>query len=98
LDRPSNHHGAGILLALPDCFCGHVPRNVCKADCSGLVFVHPDGNLSQTAFNPAEGFLWQAVNNRPEPTGLRTILIRRVQYYRQGLIHNQLFQKTGDPK
>ncbi len=59
---------------------------------------HPDGNLSWTAINPEEGWLWQAVSNRPEPTGLRTILISRVQYYRQGLIHNQLFQKTGDSK
>ena len=50
------------------------------------------------AVNPDEGWLWQAVSNRPEPAGLRTVLISRVQYYRQGLIHNQLFQKTGDPK
>jgi uncharacterized sulfatase len=59
---------------------------------------HPDGNLSWSAIDPVEGWLWQAVNNRPKPTGLRTVLISRVQYYRQGLIHNQLFQKTGDPK
>jgi uncharacterized sulfatase len=53
---------------------------------------HPDGILGWKGNDPQSDWTWDSVKKLPEPKPFRKLLVSRIQYYRQGLIHNQLFR------
>ena len=53
---------------------------------------HPQGTLFWNAINFENGWVWNSVNQAPEPENLRKLMAAQIQYYRQGLLKNKLFQ------
>ena len=53
---------------------------------------HPEGTLSWNASNLATDWTWTSPNQTAEPKNLRKLMAAQIQYYRQGLLKNKLFQ------
>jgi len=53
---------------------------------------HPSGTLSWDAIYQNAGWNWSSTKASPEPQNLRKFMIAQIQYYRQGLLKNKLFQ------
>ena len=54
--------------------------------------LHPQGILMWKGESANNDWVWVPTGNHPEPPELRKKIMSRVQYYRQGLLHNMLFQ------
>lgn len=52
--------------------------------------IHPMGRLSWDGKNPQKNWSWISPGS-PEPAGLRTQMMARLQYFRNGLIEDRLF-------
>jgi uncharacterized sulfatase len=57
--------------------------------------VHSNGLLAWDGLNANRGWKWNGINGNPEPEGLRLQTISRLQYFRNGLLDNRLFRKSG---
>lgn len=53
---------------------------------------HPKGTLSWAGIRQDSDWNWLSDDGSAEPEGLRSHMMAQLQYYRQGLIHNTLYQ------
>ena len=53
---------------------------------------HPDGNLTWRANDFNSDWTWTSPKSLPEPSALRKFMAAQIQYYRQGLLKNKMFQ------
>lgn len=53
---------------------------------------HSSGTLSWRGIHKERDWNWQSPQGVPEPASLRTEMMAQIQYFRQGMISNKLFQ------